>query len=194
MNKARIVHERIAYMFTALIFGVVVCIGFLGFWIRSIVWFEYIRHDWPYSENKLAIRLYRLVTTNTAIGAILLGLLLIIGLIRFLRYKFAMIILMFIFMLLFITSLLCHSVTVAWTQGNNCQRIKDRGLDKGKSREDYIEWSKLFDRTEKSIWNNQCPKSAEISLAFLCVEMVGLLLLLIVTYPLAYHVISVMIE
>lgn len=185
MNRGKGHPERVYFMLTALVFGILAFIGFIGIWIESVIWYENIRRDWPWSENKLAIRLYRLVTTSLAIGASLLILLFIIGFLRCYRMKFAMAMLMFIFMLGYIAMIVTHAITVAWTRGNKCDEIKALGLDKGKTRKEYIEWSHLFGRTEESIWKNQCPRAKTVSLAFFCIELVGIFLLFVVTYPLA---------
>ena len=183
--------ERIAYILSAGICGFIILIGNVGVSIISIIWYYWTYRDFPYSENDFAIRLYNLQTAIMSLFVVEIIILIILAVLFFVVKKYCpAFVILFIEMLLIISSLVMHCVTIGWSTSSQCDKILQTGLSKGKTRDEYITWRDQWEYTEEHIWDNQCSKPSKTFLGFFIVECIGILFMALTAFPLSYKVIS----
>ena len=183
--------ERIAYILSAAICSFIILIGYLGTSIVSIIWYYWTYRDFPFSENDFAIRLYELEIAIMSLFVVEIVILLILAVLFFVVKKYCpAFVILFIEMLLIISSLCMHCVTISWSTKSQCDKILQTGLSKGKTRSEYISWRDQWEYTEEHIWDNQCNKPSKTFLGFFIVEWIGIFFLAITAFPLSYKVIQ----
>ena len=186
--------ERVAYVFVAAICAFIILLGFLATSVISIMVFYWTTKTFPYSENDLAERYYGLITTIMSFFIVEIAIAIILMFLYCCQKYCVLIVLIFVEMLLFISSLIMHCVYVYWTRNDECNKILEKGLEKGFAQEKYITWRDGRELTDEEVWDNQCNKPKKTFFGFFIVEIIGVCLLAVVGFPLAYKILKRMSE
>ena len=186
--------ERVAYIFVAAICAFIIFLGFIATSAISIVVFYWTSNTFPYSENDLAERYYNLITTMMSLFIVEIAIAIVLLFLYCCQKYCAVIVILFVEMLLFISSLVLQCVYIHWTKNDGCDKIMEKGLEKAFKRPEYITWRDGQKTTDEKVWNNQCHNPKKTFLGFFIVEMVGIGLLALVGFPLAYRILKRMSE